>query len=147
VSIKKNNNPLKTIVRAFAALALLIISCDDDTTDQPEPIQGTYTGQFRRVSPTSDGRVTNVTLKLDDHSFSGESDLGRYPAICMGTYTITGDKINFTNECVWTADFDWTLILNGAFEIEQEGNELVLTKRFAAEVFDIYDQYTLTKTK
>jgi hypothetical protein len=132
---------MKTIVKTFAALTILILSCDDN--DQPKStIHGTYTGHFQRSSPEADWMVANVTLVFGHNTFSGESDQGRYPAICDGTYEIAGDTIKFNNDCVWTADFDWTFILYGEFEFETTGDQLTLTRRYSEHVFD---QYTLTR--
>lgn len=134
-------NKVKTFVKALALLALLAGACDDDD-NRPEFVQGTYTGHFQRSTPTGDWMVANVTLELGDHSFSGESDHARYPAICNGTYTTEGNNITFVNKCVWTADFDWTLILDGTFEIRTGGGQVILIKKYNEHEFD---QYTLTK--
>ena len=46
--------------------------------------------------------------------------------------------MTFENACVWTADFDWTLILWGDWTYTFNGNLLIMTKSNG-------DKYTLTK--
>ena len=133
---------MKTTVVVFVTLlASLIVSCDDKEIENIE-LNGTYVGNFNRSSPVGDWKSANVTLKFENNSFVGESDIEKYPAICTGTFEIVGNEINFENECVWTAEFDWTFILSGKFEISTEENELVLTRRYDENTLD---QYILTK--
>lgn len=126
----------------MVALVILAGACDDCGGDPPVSVQGTYTGTFRRSTPTGDEMVANVTLELSDQAFSGGSNISRYPAICHGTYNLEGAHITFENECIWTADFDWTLILGGTFEIKSSGGQLELTKKYNEHTFD---QYMLTR--
>ncbi len=70
--------------------------------------------------------------------FSGESETVKFPEICNGNYTVSDDSIQFQNECVWTADFDWTIILKEEWNYNLNGNTLILTKSNG-------DKYTLTK--
>jgi len=61
-----------------------------------------------------------------------------FPAVCSGTYAMSGDKITFTNECMWTADFDWSLVLNGEWNYTFRGETITFTHSNG-------DRYVLTK--
>ncbi len=101
-------------------------------------ISGKYSGTFIRTSPLIFPTPTDVTLNLNNGSFSGTSSNARYPAICHGSYTNDDEEINFTNACVWTADFDWTLTLDGIYEYEIKGDRLKIWKE-SGEITDVYD--------
>ncbi len=100
------------LVNIFASLLLIFVSCEnDDIIPVVEVPIGTYNGHFIRSSPLGKYAPSNVTLSFTADRFTGESDKIKYPAICNGTYKITGQEIEFINECAWTAEFDWTYIL------------------------------------
>lgn len=100
---------------------------------------GQYVGTFQRATPTGKFATANVLLTLQDGRFSGSSDQDRYPAIGSGTYTQTDAAITFVNENMWTADFDWTLILTGEFSrtVDSDGT-LVLQKKQGEGSYDTY---------
>lgn len=112
-------------------------SCSTDELE-PEVLSGTYTGRFSRISPIVEYIPSTVTLTFTGNKFSGSSSDEKYPAICRGTYTVDGSEIEFENGCVWTADFDWTYILDGEFELVVEGDELIITRRYNEELYDVY---------
>lgn len=131
-----------TIVLAFT---LVLSACDKSDTDTVTLKDGTYTGQFFRTSPTGDWKVSKVKLTLNKGTFTGESEMNKYPAICNGTYTISNDTIVFKDQCVWTADFDWTLILSGTFEITVDGQAILLKRYFDQNMYDTYQLKPQTK--
>jgi hypothetical protein len=69
--------------------------------------------------------------------FQGESETTKYPAICSGTYEVNGTNVEFANSCVWTAEFDWTLILSGEFSAELAPDELTLQRKNGSS-WDLY---------
>ena len=71
-------------------------------------------------------------------TWTGESGIVKFPALCNGTYSNSSNAMTFENACVWTADFDWTLILGGDWTYTFNGNLLIMTKSNG-------DKYTLTK--
>ncbi|ALI99716.1 hypothetical protein [Rufibacter tibetensis] len=122
-------------------LMFLSFSCFDKE-DAPTMLpEGTYTGIFMRSSPTADYTSANVTLTLEGNSFSGTSDTRKYPAIGKGTYKVEGDEITFDDQSFWTAEFDWSLILDGTFSISTANNQVILTKKRG----DMIDVYRLTR--
>jgi len=67
--------------------------------------------------------------------FTGESDLTNHPAICNGNYEITGQEIEFFNSCIWTGEFDQSLILKGKFELKVDGSQLEMTRRSNGQTY------------
>ncbi|WP_144266300.1 hypothetical protein [Pontibacter ummariensis] len=135
---------MKNVFLLFVILFLFMsVSCDKEEID-PETLNGTYTGYFVRASsPSADYARANVTLTLDNGKFSGSSNMPYYPAICRGTYSLSGHEIQFQNECFWTANFDWTYILDGSFRLSLDGDKLTITKQL--EGSSIIDTYALEK--
>jgi hypothetical protein len=132
----KNNKYLhmKTKIYFFLTLLIITVSCNksEEVTNSPNT-NGNYTGIFER-----NGIISNVNLNLVDGSFNGQSATQKYPALCNGTYLISGNTITFDSNCAWTADFDWSLILDGEWNYNMNGNILILTKSNG-------DKYTLTQ--
>ena len=128
----------------FICIAFIfVLSCEYKDTSITTIIKsGTYKGQFIRNNPyiysPNYNIVANVTLVFNGNKFSGESDKAKYPAICNGTFNTTGQEINFENLCVWTADFDWSIILAGKYQIKVDGNKLSIT-RPTGDSTDIYN--------
>ena len=108
------------------------IGCSNDDNVQPN-IEGQYVGTFQR-----NGNTSNVELSLDNGGFSGESEIVKFPAICNGIYSISNSTIAFENQCPWTAEFDWSLILSRTWNYSFTNNTLTLTNSTG-------DIYILTK--
>lgn len=118
----------------FLVLSLLLVTACNKAKENPSSsIEGNYIGNFER-----NGNVSNVQLTLANQKFSGESETARFPAICEGNYSVVNGTITFENTCVWTADFDWSLILSGTWSFNLEENVLTMTKSNG-------DEYILTK--
>jgi hypothetical protein len=113
-------NILGAIVILFLALSC---SESDDSNDPQLELNGNYTGIFER-----NGNTSIVQLNLENGNFSGESETDRFPAICNGNYSISDTAIAFENQCVFTADFDWTLILGENWSYSLTDEVLTLTK-------------------
>ena len=112
---------------------IVLISCNKKNDNIELNINGNYSGTFER-----NGTNSKVELTFNNGTFEGQSELGKFPAICRGTYTTSGNKISFNNGCPWTAEFDWTLILGGDWKANLNKNILTMTN-------SIGDKYRLTK--
>ncbi|WP_114936996.1 hypothetical protein [Mucilaginibacter endophyticus] len=127
----------------FYFLVLIITlggSCKKNE-NQAIKLSGTYAGTFqRKVSGT--GAISDVSLSFSADAWNGESQTVKYPALNHGTFSTTGNKINFKNESVWTAEFDWSLILSGDYDITVSGNKITISKSYATGMIDVY---TLSK--
>ena len=105
------------------------IACQNHDVDKNTAIpNGTYQGQYTRTGPLIKFSPSNVTVIFESGSFSGGSDRMYFPAICHGTYKISGQEIEFADVCVWTANFDPSLILSGKFELKIDGKRLVMSR-------------------
>lgn len=91
---------------------------------------GTFTGMFSRSSPLVRYQPADVVLTFEGNRFRGSSSISRYPVICEGTFEVDYGKIRFADACFWTADFDWTYILNGEFDFSiTRGERLAALRR------------------
>lgn len=118
-------------------LMVLLAGCLTEEKDFALP-ESQYEGTFMRLAPDGEAPEKPVSLTLINGRYTGASDSLRYPAICEGTYSIEGRRITFTNECAWTADFDWTLILQGTYLIEEKPNETVFIQEIGENAFNIF---------
>jgi hypothetical protein len=121
---------------AITFLSTLWLSCqknnDDDSSDK---LAGSYSGTFNR---TGFGDSSKVRISLGDNQFTGQSDTEKYPAICRGSYEFNDQTISFVDSCAWTADFDWTLILNGTYNISFVDDNSIRIWRTNGAVTDEY---------
>ena len=124
---------MKQTLLVLISILSVLSACNNDSENLPLTVDGDYIGTFER-----NGTTSNVELNITNGTYSGESDTDRFPALCNGNYTTSGNSIMFENDCIWTADFDWTLILEGNWDYTLNNNTLTMTKSNG-------DQYILTK--
>jgi hypothetical protein len=120
-------------------LLFAISSCKKPKNDRPIILNGTYKGTFERTS--YDKEQSEVILKFSaDGTYQGSSNQPKYPALCNsgGNYSISRKKVTFRSMCIWTAEFDWTLILEGDYQIEQDGDTVRISKSHGGGTKDIY---------
>ncbi len=123
-------------------VSIFFISCNEDKLEPTVLTDGTYTGFFARSSPNAKYQASDVTLVIKGDTFEGGSSIQKYPAICKGTFERIGQKIEFKNSCMWTAEFDWSYILTGEFNISSDGEKIIISRSYGK---DTYDTYTLIK--
>lgn len=138
------------IVFAF----LIISSGCKKSNKQPVLANGTYSGVIKLTSSVYK-MPTNIPISIsfNNGKFVVVPDPTRKPATGSGNYSSKDGIANFTDSNVYTADFDWNLILNGEYTMEISGNNLTLTKQFkpsqpvnpAVSYATITYQYILTK--
>jgi len=133
--------------KLFFIISILIFSITGcDKSHNCKIPDGVYTGTFQRQLAFGGGDTAKVTLTFSSNTWTGFSDKPHYPALCNGTYVIDRQKIIFTNECVWTADFDGSLILGGEYTFTLDGNKLGIIRDDRGPSRDTYvDIYKLTK--
>jgi len=123
---------------------------NENNTENKENIvtlqDGNYVGTFKRELSWTDSYTANVTMTFSSNSWTGTSDITKYPALCRGTYSIKGDTIIFENYCAWTADFDWSLILAGKYVLEIKRDSVVIYRNYPKTGPVLYiDRYKLKK--
>jgi hypothetical protein len=104
-------------------------------------LNGTYTGTFQRFSGEYAGEISIVEMNFDNGRWGGTSSIPKYPALCAGEYTVGNGEITFTNECFWTAEFDWSLILSGTFKFRQSATSITFEKTMGTGEIQIKDVY------
>jgi hypothetical protein len=128
---------MKTVI-LLTIVSLFAVSCNkSDVTTNPF-VTGNYAGTFESEKGIAKGSAANVSLSFAAANFSGASDSTKYPAICNGYFSVTADTINFQNQCVWTADFDWSLILNGKYSLKAFGDSLEIKRVYPGQMTDVY---------
>ena len=115
-------------------LAILFYSCEK-TESASYSLGGTYMGMFSRTGMDT----TQVTLFFDQNRFNGKSSRANYPAVCAGTFLLEDNTIQFRDTCAWTANFDWSLILSGSYNINISDGTVRIWKTNGA----ITDEYLL----
>ncbi len=109
-------------IRNFLFITILLItilSCKKEK-DTNALANGIYKGTFKVVY-SSQQFTGKVTLTIQDENFHCIGDSNQYPAGGSGAYIITKDKITFKDKNLWTADFDWNLILSGDYDYSWDG--------------------------
>jgi hypothetical protein len=126
----------------LALIIIVFMACHQKNSQRIEGIEeGIYTGEFKVVYPTGT-HTGKTTLELRNSKYTCEGNANRIPAGGSGTYSINNNKITFHDENIWTADFDWNLILNGEYDYSFDGKKLKLsTDRNHAGHYE----YNLTK--
>ena len=131
---------MKSILSALV-LIILLLSCKKSENPAVEnesyKLEGRYIGTFHRTGLDT----ADVSILFNDNHFEGSSDKIKYPAICNGSFNIQGSVINFTDNCSWTADFDWSLILSGAFNFQVNNGAVKIWKVNGS----VTDEYNLRK--
>lgn len=128
---------------AVLGICCMFVACEkndaqhnDDANDEQALKDGQYKGWFNRTGMDT----VNVSISLHQGRFEGSSGQDHYPAICHGSFKSDGTTVNFSDSCVWQANFDWSLILNGRYELSADGNNIRIRKHQGA----VTDEYHLT---
>lgn len=134
---------------AFLLILTIVVltACQKDENMSKEILDGTYTGSFQRIVYSENSESSEVTLTFTANRWNGTSTINKYPALCGGTYLIEGDSIIFGNDCYWTAEFDWSLILQGAYKISMINDQLEFYRDYYIEDVNHHkDRYFLNRT-
>jgi hypothetical protein len=137
--------PYKQVIMRYSFFillpAILISSSCKKASTPPLIPDGVYKGTFQRQTLTG-GPMSTISITFSGNTWSGQGELEKYPALCNGTYLVTGaDSIHVENSCAWTAEFDWSLILSHNYRINISGNNIELTRTYTS----YRDIYKLTR--
>jgi hypothetical protein len=136
---------MRTLLLIVFLSSIILTSCEKNKEPTYLDI-GNYSGTFQRELVWGDSDTANIIMTFSSNTWSGSSDKTKYPALCNGTYRIEGDTIVFENLCVWTAEFDASLILSGKYKLIRNGNNIEINKDYRSATSDTYvDRYKLTK--
>lgn len=96
--------------------------------------EGNYTGVLVITNSMKSVPVTQpISISLKDGEFNITPNANLKPFGGKGTYTFKNKIGYFTDDGVWTADFDWNMILNGEYDIRSSGVDLTLRKRLSTK--------------
>lgn len=119
-------------ILCIIALSIIILSCEKSESAS-HVLGGRYMGIFSRTGMDT----SQVSLYFDQDRFEGFSSVQQYPAICSGTFELGNDEVTFIDSCAWPANFDWSLILSGTYNI-QFGEGTVRIWKSSGNVTDEY---------
>ena len=135
-----------TLLLTICFIICTVITCESDHNYPTNIPDGEYIGTFQRQLAFGGGDTSHVSITFSSNTWTGVSDKQHYPALCHGTYSIKKDKIIFNNVCIFTADFDGTLILGGEFDFNLDDNLLKFNHNYSGSLTDAYnDCYSLKR--
>lgn len=123
----------------ISLLAATLLACEKDKN--AKDFKGTYTGTFRTKQ---DGKMVMIDTELTLLNENFEVKKG--PKLGNGSFKLEDKRtVTFSDKNVWTADFDWNLILNGTYTYQALADSLILTRVLYATtpIDNNYYQYRL----
>ena len=114
----------------------LLGACQKNNTTEPTySLAGRFTGDFHR----SGLDTVQVTLLFKtDGGFEASGGRQYYPALCNGTYQRQGNQLVVDDSCAWTANFDWSLIFDGTYDLQFLDANKIRIRRTQGSVTDEY---------
>ena len=108
--------------KLFLLLSLFIFS---QCRPQQALEDGTYVGTFT-VKYANEKKSGPVTVLRENGRYSCSANPDGFPAGGFGTFSVQGNEIAFNDSGIYTADFDWNLILGGTYQYSFNGQKLTL---------------------
>ena len=119
---------LKKIV--ISVFILAFAGCKKETPESA--FNGTFTGQFHYVLPgksLADKISVPSTVSFSGGTYISLGNSDRVPAGGSGSFDVQKNNLmEFKDKNVWTANFDWALILNGKYSYEFKGDSLIMSR-------------------
>nr|WP_276901359.1 hypothetical protein [Pedobacter kyonggii] len=123
---------MKVQICIFLFALILSLGCKK-STNVDVLLDGNYTGVLvitNSIKSVPETRPITISLQDGKFNIAPSTDVNLKPSGGKGTYTFKKGIGYFTDEGVWTADFDWNMILTGEYDIRSSGIDLTLRKRF-----------------
>ncbi|MFD0940726.1 hypothetical protein [Pedobacter boryungensis] len=123
----------------ISLVAVTLLGCEKDKN--AKDFKGTYIGTFRTKE---DGKMVMTATELTLLNGNFEVIKGLKPG--SGSFKLEDKRtVTFSDKNVWTADFDWNLILNGTYTYQALADSLILTRVLssATPADNNYYQYRL----
>jgi len=120
---------VQTCILLFALI--LSLGCKK-ATNVDVLLDGNYTGVLvitNSVKSVPEARPISISLKDGKFNITPNANTNLKPSGGKGTFTFKNGIGYFADEGIWTADFDWNLILNGEYDIRSSGADLTLKRR------------------
>lgn len=138
---------MRSLILAVCVISFICCKKNHDSvTSIPD---GVYKGTFERQTMV-DNKTADVTIQFSDKTFkvieagiAGYAGTHAYPIIGTGTYAVSAaadDKLHFLNDSVFTAEFDWTVILAGDYKVTLSGKNLEIWRdyNYGNKIKDVY---------
>ena len=126
----------------------LVYNCNKNPINSLTSIIGEYKGTYSRIS---NYRSNNpfiekgpINFKFVEKTYSCGGEMRYLPPSGSGEYKIVNDKIILKDTGRHTAEFDWTLILNGEFNFIFNNNNSLRLYQYDGK-YDRYHDIFLTK--
>lgn len=123
---------LSIVAATTASQCSFAIVVDARAPERRHGVEGDWTGIFiiRFAYGTPDevideGKV-EMTIRKGRYRLKTAKRL--VPPSGSGEYKLEDGRLDLTDTAVHTADFDWSLIVNGAFDVNWDGGRLLLTQ-------------------
>jgi hypothetical protein len=145
-SVSTENKYMRKFKAGYLIATVVFMGSCSKTLLQPNSVEGTYKGQFELKNTDSaqampgSGAVT-VNFTATDYKASANSNY--IPAGGAGTYSVRKDSIDFKDDSMHTANFDWNLLLNGTYRYTVKGDSIMLSKELGTQIY----LYKLKKEK
>ncbi|HKK87622.1 MAG TPA: hypothetical protein VJ917_02150 [Saprospiraceae bacterium] len=95
------------------------------THQNPDNFTGYYEGVFILTEKGSK-KEGLASLRLRDSTYQSVGQQSPVPAGGSGTWEVQDTALVFRDKNIWTADFDWHLILDGRYRYELNRDSLIL---------------------
>jgi hypothetical protein len=96
-------------------------------------VDGTYRGVFEIENTDPAANSTPITadvwVNLKGINYNSTGSVNGISAGASGKYFIKKDVITFTDILMHTANFDWSLLLNGSYTYTIKDDQIVLSKK------------------
>ena len=138
---------IKKSVILLSLSSFILTACSDKL--EITRLKGAYEGSFiyhdlaSSIAPPPSGPVV---LTFTENAYLSTGNPNHIPGGGSGIFEL-GDHgtIKFEDQNVWTADFDWNLILNGNYKYKLKGDSLILKKELQEGVKTY--EYRLKRTE
>lgn len=125
----------------FAIIALsMMASCSksDRAESALQSLTGSYTGTFKRYH-IGENKTAPVNIQFEEGEWTGSSEILYYPAISRGVFRIVeNEAVEFENQTMWPANFDWSYILDGTYLLHRNNDSLIFTRSYGNGAVDVY---------
>jgi hypothetical protein len=124
----------RCVMKRYIKLSIflsLLIGCNEDPagTSSAEVIDpGIYSGQFF-FTEKNDSIVSTVQFTFAESTYTCVPQMLYHPPAGAGKYRMHGDSVELRDLSAHTANFDWTLILDGNFGFRRSGATITLSQK------------------
>jgi hypothetical protein len=102
-------------------------------------VDGVYQGTFEvnNTNPVAGYKpiTTDVRVNFSGINYASAVYVNNVSAGATGKFFIKKDVITFTDTLMHTANFDWSLLLNGSYAYTIKGDSIILVKKIGSNTY------------